>query len=111
VCLPRKSFSISRKVSGPAVHNVGPAQALIWPYASMCLTPKSAIAPKVHSLKCENTHFLGLGRSPGGGGMATHSSILAWRIPWTEELDWLHSMGSQRAGHDRLSDQAHSSQM
>ena len=26
----------------------------------------------------------GLGRSPGGG-MATHSSILAWRIPWTEE--------------------------
>ena len=29
-------------------------------------------------------------------GMATHSSILAWRIPWTEELGWLHSMGSQR---------------
>ena len=27
----------------------------------------------------------GLGRSPGGEGMTTHSSILAWRIPWTEE--------------------------
>ena len=28
-------------------------------------------------------------------GMATHSSILAWRIPWTEEPDGLQSMGSQ----------------
>ena len=33
-------------------------------------------------------------------GRATHSSILAWRIPWTEEADELQSMGSQRVGHD-----------
>ena len=33
-------------------------------------------------------------------GMATHSSILAWRIPWTEEPGGLLSMGSQRVGHD-----------
>ena len=33
-------------------------------------------------------------------GMATHSSILAWRISWTEEPGRLHSMGSQRVGHD-----------
>ena len=32
--------------------------------------------------------------------MATHSSILAWEIPWTEEPDGLQSMGSQRVGHD-----------
>ena len=32
--------------------------------------------------------------------MATHSRILAWRIPWTEEPRWLQSMGSQRVGHD-----------
>ena len=32
--------------------------------------------------------------------MAIHSSILAWRIPWTEEPDGLHSMGSQTARHD-----------
>ena len=32
--------------------------------------------------------------------MATHSSILAWRLPWTEEPGGLQSMGSQRAGHD-----------
>ena len=31
---------------------------------------------------------------------ATHSSILAWRIPWTEEPDGLLSMGSQRVGHN-----------
>ena len=33
-------------------------------------------------------------------GMVTHSSILAWRIPWTEESGGLQSMGSQRVGHD-----------
>ena len=33
-------------------------------------------------------------------GMATHSSILAWRIPWTDEPGRLQSMGSQRVGHD-----------
>ena len=31
---------------------------------------------------------------------ATHSSILAWRIPWTEEPGGLQSLGSQRVGHD-----------
>ena len=33
-------------------------------------------------------------------GMATHYSILAWRIPWTEEPGRLQSMGLQRVGHD-----------
>ena len=32
--------------------------------------------------------------------MATHSSILTWRIPWTEEPGGLQSMGSQRVGHN-----------
>ena len=31
--------------------------------------------------------------------LATHSSILAWRIPWTEEPGGLQSMGSKRVGH------------
>ena len=39
------------------------------------------------------------GRS-SGGGMTTHPSILAWRIPWTEEPGWLQSIGSLRAGHN-----------
>ena len=33
-------------------------------------------------------------------GMTTHSSVLAWRIPWTEEPGGLQSIGSQRDGHD-----------
>ena len=40
-----------------------------------------------------------LGRSPGEG-MTTHSSILAWRIPWTEDPGRLQSMGKQRVGHN-----------
>ena len=33
-------------------------------------------------------------------GMAPHTIILAWKIPWTEESSGLQSMGSQRVGHD-----------
>ena len=39
-------------------------------------------------------------RSPGEGNGKTHSSILAWRIPWTEEPGGLQSMGPPRVGHD-----------
>ena len=39
-------------------------------------------------------------KDPLEKGMATHSSILDWRIPWTEEPSRLYSMGSQRIGHD-----------
>ena len=39
--------------------------------------------------------IMGSGRSPGEG-MATHSSIFAWRIPWTEEPGGLQSMRSQK---------------
>ena len=43
--------------------------------------------------------FLGW-EDPLEKSMATHSSILAWRIPWTENSDKLWSMGSQTVGHD-----------
>ena len=47
----------------------------------------------------------GAGSIPGSGRslekeMATHSSFLAWKIPWTEEPSGLQSTGSQRVGHD-----------
>ena len=54
----------------------------------------------------ENAGDLGdMGLIPGSGKshgeeMATHSSILAWRIPWTEKSGWLLSIGSQRVGHN-----------
>ena len=40
------------------------------------------------------------GEDPLEKEMETHSSILAWRIPWPEEPGGLQSMGSQRIGHD-----------
>ena len=36
--------------------------------------------------------------------MATHSSILAWKIPWTEETGGLQSLGSKRVGHDQATE-------
>ena len=41
--------------------------------------------------------------------MATHSGILAWRIPWIEESGWLRSLRSQKVGHDRMTDTFHTS--
>ena len=47
------------------------------------------------------SQFRSLGwEDPLEEGMATHSSILAWTIPWTEEPGGLQSIGSQRIGHD-----------
>ena len=37
---------------------------------------------------------------PPEEGMATHSSVLAWRIPWTDASGGLQSVGSQSVGHD-----------
>ena len=39
--------------------------------------------------------------------MATHSNILAWEIPWTEEPGRLQSVGLQRAGHDWATEQSY----
>ena len=47
--------------------------------------------------------FLGQ-EDPLEKGMASHSSILAWEIPWTEESGGLQSMGLQRVGHDWAAD-------
>ena len=49
----------------------------------------------------QETQVLSLGQEdPMEKGMATHSSILAWRVPWTEEPGRLQSLGSQRVGHN-----------
>ena len=62
----------------------------------------SLLAQMVRKLPAmQKTQVQSLGREdPMEKGMVTHSSILAWRIPWTEEPSRLQSMGSQRIGHD-----------
>ena len=62
----------------------------------------SLVAQMVKNLLAmREIHVQSLGQEdPLEEGMATHSSVLAWRIPWTEEPGGLQSMGSQTAGHD-----------
>ena len=62
----------------------------------------SLVAQMVKNLPAVGeTWVLSLDREdPLEEGMATHSGILAWRIPWREEPGGLQSRGSQRVGHD-----------
>ena len=64
--------------------------------------PLLLVAQSVKNLLAmQETQVRSLGwTDPLEKGMATHSSILAWIIQWTEEPDGLQSMGSQRVGHD-----------
>ena len=66
------------------------------------LTKASLVAQMVKYLPAmQETWFQSLGQeNPLQKEMATHSSILAWRIPWTEEPGGLQSTGSQRVGHN-----------
>ena len=59
---------------------------------------------KVPAMQDSRVRSLGQ-EDPPGEGMATHSSILTWRIPWTEEPGGIQSMGSQ--SQTRLSDYTH----
>ena len=62
----------------------------------------SLVSKMVKNLSAiEETQDQSLGwEDPLEEGMATHSSILAWKIPWTEQPCGLQSLGSQRVGHD-----------
>ena len=62
----------------------------------------SLVAQMVNSLPArQETSVQPLGwENPLEKGMATHSSVLAWRIPWTEEPGRLQPMGLQRVGHN-----------
>ena len=62
----------------------------------------SLVAQMIRNLSAmQETQVRSLGRKdPLEKEMATHPSVLVWRIPWTEEPVGLQSMGLQRAGHD-----------
>ena len=68
----------------------------------MITTWSSLVAQMVKSMPAmRETWVQSLGQEdPLEKEMATHSSVLAWRIPWTEEPSRLQSMGLQRVGHD-----------
>ena len=59
------------------------------------------IAKKGNAKECSNYHIIALNSyASTEKGIATHSSILVWKIAWTEEPGGLQSMGSQRVRHD-----------
>ena len=59
------------------------------------------VPPPLPMQEPQETWVLSLGRGdPLEGEMATNSSILVWKIPWTEEPGGLQSMGSQRVRHN-----------
>ena len=63
----------------------------------LCAKVSSLVAQMVNPQATWEIQVLSLGREdPLEKGMATHSSILDWKIPWTEEPGGLQSMGSQR---------------
>ena len=77
--------------------------SLIWVYGYNFHTHRtSLVAQTVKRLSTMREIWVqALGwEDPLEKGMATHSSILAWEIPWTEEPGRLQSMGSQRVSHD-----------
>ena len=69
---------------------------------SALIKETSLVAQRVKRLPAmRETWVRSLGwEDPLAKEMATHSSTLAWNIPWTEKPGRLHSMGSQRVGHD-----------
>ena len=75
-----------------------------WDLDSMKLASPwaSLVAQTVKNLPMmQETQVQSLGRGdPLEKGMASHASILAWIIPWTEETGGLQALGSHRAGHD-----------
>ena len=69
----------------------------------LCAKVSSLVAQMVNPQVTWEIQVRSLGREdPLEKGMATHSSILDWKIPWTEEPGGLQSMGSQRVILDRV---------
>ena len=78
-------------------------QSLGKDFISLCTGLRASLVAQMvkHLLVMRETQVRSLGREdPWEKEMATHSSILAWGIPWIEEPGRLQSMGSQRVGHD-----------
>ena len=77
-----------------------------WKVAPLLYVGASLWAQTVKNLSAmQETLFQSLGQEESlEKGMATYSSILAWRIPWTEEPGGLQSMGSHRVRHDWVTD-------
>ena len=80
---------------GSSVHGILQARILQWVATSLA----AQLVKNLPVMLETRVEFLGW-QDPLEKGMATHSSILAGKIPWTEKASGLQSMGSQRVGRD-----------
>ena len=94
-----------RKTNNPRLESVSYATGEEQRAITHCSRKNEVAFPVAQSVKKSACYAGNLGSIPWLGRslekeMATHSSILAWKIPWTEELGGLQSMRLQRVGHD-----------
>ena len=85
------------------LHSLCSENVFLHPFDTLFIPSYASLVAQ--RLKClppmQETHIGSLGKEdPLEKEMATHSSILAWEIPWMEELGRLQSTGSQRVGHN-----------
>ena len=89
---------MDRKALHAAVHGVAKSQTRLSDWTELMALVVKNLPATTGDVKMW-IQFLGR-EDPLEEGMATHSSVLTWRIQWTEEPGGLQSMGSQRVGHD-----------
>ena len=100
---PTLSDPMDCRLPGYSIHGIFQARVLEWGAIAFSVLK---CRPSLNSDCKESACILGdpgssLGwEDPLAKGMATHSSVLAWRIPWTEQPSGLQSMGLQGVGHD-----------
>ena len=96
------NWLFAREAWRAAIHGVAKSWTRLSDWFDLTLIGASLVAQTVKRLPTtRETWVRSLGwEVPLEKEMATHSSILAWKIPWTEEPGRLQSMGSQRVGHD-----------
>ena len=87
------------------VHGVAKSQTRLGDqvqHSTRTMRGASLVAQMLKNLPAmQETQVLSLGREdPLEKGISTHSSVLAWKIPWTEEPGGLQSIGLQRVSHD-----------
>ena len=98
-------MSMNREDWQAIVHGVAKSQTRLGDqvqHSTRTMRGASLVAQMLKNLPAmQETQVLSLGREdPLEKGISTHSSVLAWKIPWIEEPGGLQSMGSQRIGHD-----------